>query len=557
MTYEKNNSRKFTFSEKLYLLAASIGIAVSIFIYYRFTSGIALAISGILISLSVILGVIYPFWLHRKPSTSVDMDLTFLLQHMYSISTGSPPREAIFDCVGRENIYPKYSPIFLKIFKLGKEWGYSFPQACALVANEVKSKVLKEILSRLSTVLAIGENVELFLKTELSTIISEFETQYMRTVEAARVFLGIYTSLLASSVFMLANFLLLAFFFGGDVKMVVTSYFFVLATVVSVAVLLYLTMPSEVYETKVKPRPKTYRMIDLSSAVISTAAIASSVYLALIGRMSFNVLGALSIIYGAAFLVPGWMAKGIEGLIREIDDFFPVFIRSYALNYETIPNMAKALKPMLIVELGKLTRILENLYARLLNSIDPTIAWGMVASESRSELVRRFLRIFIDTIERGGRVSEVGASLSDHHNLIVRLRRNRLQIAKTFETTTYVMQGAIVVINVFVVNLLYGFSSLLSSMQAQIPTSIVGPLFGSQIPLEPVMYMTAIFSVATAALNAFSIARVTPGVSRAFWYYLGILMMISGAGIILGSMMMNYILGSTLHALSNLTLTSF
>ncbi|MGB9725893.1 MAG: hypothetical protein ACPLZ8_04495, partial [Fervidicoccaceae archaeon] len=158
---------------------------------------------------------------------------------------------------------------------------------------------------------------------------------------------------------------------------------------------------------------------------------------------------------------------------------------------------------------------------------------------------------------RGGRVSEVGASLSDHHNLIVRLRRNRLQIAKTFETTTYVMQGAIVVINVFVVNLLYGFSSLLSSMQAQIPTSIVGPLFGSQIPLEPVMYMTAIFSVATAALNAFSIARVTPGVSRAFWYYLGILMMISGAGIILGSMMMNYILGSTLHALSNLTLTSF
>ena len=71
------------------------------------------------------------------------------------------------------------------------------------------------------------------------------------------------------------------------------------------------------------------------------------------------------------------------------------------------------------------------------------------------------------------------------------------------------------------------------------------------------MYMTAIFSVATAALNAFSIARVTPGVSRAFWYYLGILMMISGAGIILGSMMMNYILGSTLQALSNLTLTSF
>jgi archaellum biogenesis protein FlaJ (TadC family) len=40
---------------------------------------------------------------------------------MYSVSTGSPPREALFECVGRENICPKYSPIFRKIFKLGKE----------------------------------------------------------------------------------------------------------------------------------------------------------------------------------------------------------------------------------------------------------------------------------------------------------------------------------------------------------------------------------------------------------------------------------------------------
>jgi len=134
------------------------------------------------------------------------------------------------------------------------------------------------------------------------------------------------------------------------------------------------------------------------------------------------------------------------------------------------------------------------------------------------------------------------------------LRRNRLQISKTFETTTYIMQGAIVVINVFVVSLLYSFSQILASMQAQIPTNIVGPIFGSQIPIEPVMYMTAVFSVATAVMNAFSIARVTPGVSRTFWYYLGILMIISGASVILGSMMMNYILGSTIQALRNLTL---
>lgn len=549
----KRNNKNLSSAEKLYLLAASVGIVLSIYIYFRLTSGVALAIAGIVMSLSVVLGVIYPFWLRRKPSTSVDLDLTFLLQHMYSVSTGSPPREALFECVGRENIYPKYSPIFRKIFKLGKEWGYSFPQACAFVANEAKNKVLKEILSRLSAVLAIGEDVELFIKTELDTINSEFETQYTRTVEASRVFLGIYTSLLASSVFMLANFLLLAFFFGGSIGMVITSYFFVLGTIASVAILLYLTMPPEVYETKIKPMPPIYRTIDILSVAVISISIATTAYLAFTGRTSFYILGEVLIASGAGFLLPGWLAKKIEDLIREIDDFFPVFIRSYALNYETLPDQAKALRPLLIVELGRLTRILENLYARLLNSIDPAVAWRMVASESRSELVHRFLRIFIDSVERGGKISKVGASLSDHHNLIVRLRRNRLQIAKTFETTTYIMQAAVVIINIFVVRLLYGFSSILASMQAQIPTNIVGPLFGSNIPLQPIVYTSIIFSILTAAMNAFSISRVTPGVSRTFWYYLGLLFIISGIGVMLGSMMMDYILGSTIQAFGNLT----
>ncbi|MEM0021837.1 MAG: type II secretion system F family protein [Fervidicoccaceae archaeon] len=312
-------------------------------------------------------------------------------------------------------------------------------------------------------------------------------------------------------------------------------------------------MPQEIYETKIKPKPFVYKLIDISSVAIIVAGSAIGIYIIFSGKLTFFILGILIMAVGAALIFPGWLSKGIEGLIREIDDFFPIFIRSYALNYETLPNQAKALRPMLIVELGKLSRILENLYARLLNGIDPSIAWRMVANESRSELVRRFLRIFIDAIEKGGKISVVGASLSDHHNLIVRLRRNRLQVAKTFETTTYIMQGAIVIINVFVVSLLNSFSHLLTSMQAQIPANIVGPLFGSQIPLAPIIYMSAIFSIVTAVMNAFSITRVTPGVSRTFWYYLGILLLISGIGIILGSAMMEYILGSTVQALSNLT----
>ncbi|HEW63590.1 type II secretion system F family protein [Fervidicoccus fontis] len=544
---------KLNREEAVFLSLGIAGILAGVVLFLMIKTTLFSIISGIILSASIIGGIIYPIFLRpRLGSTEVDADFTFLLQHLLSVSTGNPPRSSLFEVVSKENIYPKYSPIFLKIYKLGKEWGYSFPQACRLVGKEVGNKVLKEFLSRLSIVLSVGEDVEQFLRTELSSILNIYETQYMRTIEAMNVFLGIYTSLLAASVFMLANFLLLAFFFGGDISMVTMSYAFVIATIGIVALVLYITVPQEAFENKLEPRPRAYAVTNILSIAITLTFSVAFLFLALKHMLSFYSIGILLIAYGAFLYIPGRIAKGIENLIENIDDFFPVFIRSYSLNYETIPNHAKALKPMLLVELGKLSKILKNLYARLMNGINPQIAWRMMAAETRSELARRFLKIFEDTIEKGGKISQVGASISGHYNTIVGLRRNRLQVAKTFEMTTYIMQGAIVVINIFVSSLLQGFSQMLSSMQSSIPGNVFGIMFGSNISIQLVMIFATVFSFATALLNALSINKVTPGVSKSFWYYFSILLVATGAGIIAGEFMISYILNSALQGMTNL-----
>lgn len=500
-------------------------------------------------------GFVYPFLRRRFPSLNIDLDLTYVIQHMLAVSTGKPPRRVLFEVVGREHLYPGYAWIFKKIYLLGKEWGYSFTDACKLVARGVYNKVVREFLVRLGGVLAVGEDVELFLRTEYSTIITEYETYYTRLIDAARVFLGIYISLLAASVFMLANFLLLSFFFGGTQGLIIASFGVVTLTVASTTIVLLVLLPREVFENKVEPRPRVYRVIDIL-ALIGLAAITGLGALIFSTRgFSYENLSLVMAVGGVLLLAPGLLAKGIEKTIREVDEFFPVFIRSYGMHLQTIPQMARALKPLLAAELGKLNRFLQNLYSRLLNEIDPPVAWRLFAAETRSELVHRGVTIFLDTVEKGGDVAKVGAMLSDHHNTVIRLRKSRFQVAKTFETTTYMMHMAVVLITVFVTKLMYGFASIMQRVQSQLPGEVAGVLISGQMPLDIVVASTGMFVISTTVFNSIAILKAMPGVSRTFWYYMGLLSIIAAAGIMGGKYLMDLILTSTLETL-NETLTA-
>ncbi len=530
--------------------AAGAGLLMAILLYKFFPSTTTLYGSIVLAALPVVVTAGLPKLRKKLPSGGVDLDLTYLIQHMLAVSTGKPPRKVLFDVVSNEPLYPKYREIFRKIYVLGKEWGYSFTDACRLVSREVRNRVLKEFLVRLGSVLAVGEDVELFLKTEYMTILSEYETLYNRIVDAARVFLGIHSSMLAASVFMLANFLLLAFFFGGGTGIIVLSFSIVTVTIASIAILLFVLLPKDAFENKLKPKPRFYVMVDY----IAIIGIILSIVLGyvIIGKNGLNFTSlALSLMAsGVIFLPAGILAKTMERRIRDIDDFFPIFIRSYGMHLQTVPQMARALKPLLAAELGKLNKLLENLYSRLLNEIDPRIAWRLFSAESGSELVRRSIRIFLDTVEKGGRVAEVGAMLSDHHNTIVRLRRAKFQVGKTFETTTYMMHMAIILITVFITTLMQGFSQILSSVQAQLPGEIATFFFTGALPLGLLVKATGGFVVATTFFNALSIARALPGVSRSFWYYYALLSIIGGAAVIAGQQLLNFILSSTIETLN-------
>ena len=491
---------------------------------------------------------LYPFLRKRVGTISVDVDLVYLLQHMHAISTGKPARHVLFRVVGEEKAYGYYSEIFKKIYTLGRNWGYSLAEACRLVAKSVENKVLRELLGRFSAILSMGGDIELFLKTEYNTLMTEYETIYNRVVEASNIFYGIHTSLLASGVFMIANFMILIFFFGGGLTTLYTSYTIVLITMLSIAILLYVLVPKDLFENNLKPHPYIYKLADYIALAGITASIVLTILTIRRLGLTFTYAASLMASLGTSLLIAGYIAKRIDSLIEDVDMFFPVFIRSYGMHLKVTPNMAKALEPLLITELGKLKKPITNLYSRLVNGSDPQVSWRLFAAETRSELAKRAVKIFIDTVENGGDPAITGASLSDHYNELARLRRRKFQIGKTFETTTYLMHGAATLIVVFIVLLIQKFSLVLSTVQAMMPAQIGIFIFTPGIT-EASTWVSSLFLFILAVINAFCIRRAVPSSKRVLYYYLGVLLIITSIGILAGEFLMNYMLGSAVEEL--------
>jgi len=507
---------------------------------------------------TVLLGALwvfaYPFLKRRIGTISVDIDLVFALLHLYTVSTAKPARHVLFKAISEGRLYKWYSDLAKKIYALGREWGYSFAEACRYVAKSVENKVVKELLGRLSAVLSMGGDLEQFFRTEYSTLMSEYETIYNRVVEAANVFYGVHTSMLASGVFMIANFMILIFFFGGGLSTLYTSFLIVGVTMLSVTVLLYVLVPKDLYENNLKPAPSVYRLAD--AVVVAGAAVFAAALVASLRDGYFSFVDAASSMaaLGTSLTLAGLVAKRVDSLIEDVDLFFPVFVRSYGMHLKVVPNMAKALEPLLITELGRLKKPIANLYSRLVNGIDPRVAWRNFSAEVRSELANRTTAILIDTVENGGDPAKTGAELSDHYNSLVRLRRRKLQVGKTFETTTYMMHGAASLIIIFIILLMQKFALLLSTVQKMMPTEVGIFLFtpGAE---QASTWVASTFLFSLALMNAVAIKKAVPSNKRAIYYYFGVLLLVTSVAIIGGYYLLNYLLGGAIQELFNLLST--
>ncbi|NPA99193.1 MAG: flagellar protein J [Crenarchaeota archaeon] len=479
----------------------------------------------------------------RLKPVYIDEDLIYILVHMRTVVTGNPPINLLFKLVGDSECYSKtYRNLFKKIYVLIKHWSYASPDALRLVSKEAPNRVVEMFLQRLSAVLSLGADVGEYLRIEYNTLFSEYRTGYLRKIEGLRVILGVYSTLIGAFIFMLANFILLALFFGGEVEIIRTGILGVSLAELAVAILLFFAIKKSRFEHNMKIQPSRVRNIKIAAIGGAAACIPFLVILGKPFLSSLQLAPIVMVFIGLTFLPAGILAKRHENTIFELDDYFPVFIRAFGEHLSIVPNMAESLKPILVAQLGKLKKLIEKAFARLVNYIDPRIVWKYFAGESGSELIRRCTHIFIDTVEYGGDVKQAGILLSDHSNEIIRLRRNMLQVFKTFETTVYLMHSSSILLLTFITKLIVLFSKILSTFVKSIPPEFAGLFFMVSMSPQEIAFLIAIATFIMTTANAIALMAANPGSKYMVFLYASILMIVGGVSYYLGQYFMNALL---------------
>ena len=530
-------------ASKQTILILAVLVSILVFLENRFLAYPINILSGIITIVGSFMVIVFFDVIKKLKPVYIDEDLIYILVHMRTVVTGNPPINLIFKLVGDSECYSKtYRDLFKKIYVLIKHWSYASPDALRLVSKEAPNRVVEMFLQRLSAVLALGADVGEYLRIEYNTLFSEYRTSYLRKIESLRVILGVYSTLIGAFIFMLANFILLALFFGGEINIVRTGILGVSLAELAVAILLFFSIKRGRFEHNMKIQPARVRNIKMAAIGGVAACIP---FLLILGKpflSSLQLAPIVMVLVGLAFLPAGLLAKRHENTIFELDDYFPVFIRAFGEHLSIVPNMAESLKPILVAQLGKLKKLIERAYARLVNYIDPRIVWKYFAGESGSELIRRSTHIFIDTVEYGGDVKQAGILLSDHSNELIRLRRNLLQVFKTFETTVYLMHSTSILLLTFITQLIVLFSKILSTFVKSIPPEFAGLFFIVSMPPSEIAFLIAIAAFIMTAANAVALMAANPGSKYTVFLYASILMIVGGISYYLGQYFMNTLL---------------
>ncbi|RLG87807.1 MAG: hypothetical protein DRO18_02660 [Thermoprotei archaeon] len=519
----------------LRFLVASSSVILAIAFNKLFPGTFSFILSIAVIVLAFIYLFILPSLRKYFGPSEPDLDFIFLLAHMLSLSTGKPPHTDLIKAVSDVGLYRNYGRYFKRIYALSKEYGYNLPDACILISKRVREKYLKEFLERLASVISVGEDVERFLETEFRNNLNMYEYIYGRIIDSLRILLGSYAAVFASAIFILMNFMILSFFFGGDISLLQVAFIAVFVGMSSLVYLIYKVLPKDILVNCEGVNVKYFKILRVTLPAMVVSALALTIFVILTkseilsGHLIYAAIGLL--------LFPaGFLAKRVEAFIYDVDRDFPIFTRMYGSHLSIIPSLLNALEPLLKTELGRLSKVMKILHVRLLNRISPDISFRLFSLETGSELVRKGTRILYDSMVYGADMVKAGNYISEVSTMLMRTRRLRHQVFKAFESSVIMLHVAAIVLVAFSANLLNLFAQFL----AKIPTIIPFTYFGPEIMSVLTVVMIIFFSV----INSLALTIANKGLKHTFIYYLSILFIVSGLTMYIAQQIINYLTGS-------------
>jgi flagellar protein FlaJ len=453
-----------------------------------------------------------------------DEKFVYFMAFLFSISTGEIGGIDLIKTTRNTN-YGKYTKAFKEVYQLGIGWSFGVSASLEMIAAKVstdKHDQLKQILIKLAQVIRLGDTLKSFFADELRSTVTNFTIVYERKLENQKLFLEMFYTLMSTAAFMISANSIMSMLMGQSNSEGILLMSFIGVTVsMSVFVfMMYIMFPRDIlgYQTgdeDLKFRLKVYM------------TLGAGIGIGLVLLMTHIVPTSLVVgIAAAPLLYPGLIARKIERRIKDLNDWYPEFIRHFGEIYATIGSIGSALEAVLRSDFGPLQDHISRFKNRIRHRVDQKISFELFSRDTGSQIIANGNEVISHAMDKGGDMGLAGNNVSDITVKINELRAKRAQTSKTFETIIIVLHALTMAV--------FGLMNKLTAIFYEMVHTI--DVTNDAIKLTPInpefmaMMMPAMVLM-ISIISAMALKVAQGGLYKTVFYHIGML-------IVLGSVVM-------------------
>ncbi|MCK9581230.1 MAG: archaellar assembly protein FlaJ [Methanoregula sp.] len=334
-------------------------------------------------------------------------DLLFTTTYMASLALANASRNEIFSYAAnrKEYISSKYLE---RVDLYVKKWGYSYSESLSIVAEKVNNVTLKSMLNRYANSIDTGVPDDDFLKNELATIRSVYRSQVEQGIELTKQWGDAYVAMLLSATVIAVTLMIsIAIYSPAGLQSTLNiAYGIVLSICVGGNILMYQSVPDDPRSHGLMIRASKEQMtIRAMERIIIPVTIAAII-----------ILGLLGVSAGVIYLLIGILMTplGVIGFIDNEnicmrDNDFSTFIRSFgAVMGGQGTTAVYALATIDRKSLTALEPLVNAVYSQMNLGLDTRQIWDKFIGDAGSNLIYKYLNIYLDTITLGGPPEPIG-----------------------------------------------------------------------------------------------------------------------------------------------------
>ncbi|NMB79147.1 MAG: archaellar assembly protein FlaJ [Methanomicrobiales archaeon] len=358
-------------------------------------------------------------------------DLLFTTTYMASLALADASRPEIFTFAAsrKEYISSKYTA---KVDTYVQKWSYSYSESLSIVAERASNPILKSMLSRYANAIESGVPDDDFLKNELNTVRSVYRSQVEQGLELLKKWGDAYVAMLLSGTVIAVTIMIsIAIYSPAGMETTLNmAYGIILVICVFGNILMFQSVPYD---------PKTHGLPDRASKEQQTIHSMERIIVPLT-IAAIIILGLLGVSAGLIYLLIGILMAPL-GIIGFIDDNnitmrdtdFSTFIRSFgAVMGGQGTTAVYALATIDRKSLTALEPLVNAVYSQMNLGLDNEQIWRRFVGDSGSNLINKFLNIYLDTVTLGGPPEPIGTVVGYSMLEMTLLREKKDMHARSF-----------------------------------------------------------------------------------------------------------------------------